>query len=108
MEIDMEGHAHVRVHNMSLMQNTSIPKSTLKLKSNSIAYHYVRSTVAGYVARIGYEPSESIQTDMLTKIELGPTRQRDKASDPGRLIVAENDEFELRTDQMKTRIFDVL
>eukprot|EP00980_Cylindrotheca_fusiformis_P018167 scaffold5886_cov93-Cylindrotheca_fusiformis.AAC.1 len=76
MGIGMEGHAHVRVDNMSVVKNSSIPESTLKKKSNSIAYHYVRSRVAADIARIVYEPSETNLADMLTKIQPGPTRQR--------------------------------
>ena len=76
MGIEIDGHAHVRVDNMSVVNNSSIPESTLKKKSNSIAYHYVRSKVAADIARIAYEPSESNLADMLTKIQPGPVRQR--------------------------------
>ena len=76
MGIGMDGHAHVRVDNMSVVHNSSLPESTLKKKSNSIAYHYVRSKVAAGIARIAYEPTGSNLADMLTKIQPGPVRQR--------------------------------
>jgi hypothetical protein len=76
MGIGMDGHAHVRVDNMSVVHNSSKPESTLKKKSNSIAYHYVRSKVAAGIARIAYEPTGSNLADMLTKIQAGPVRQR--------------------------------
>ena len=76
MGVEIDGHAHVRVDNMSVVNNSSIPESTLKKKSNSIAYHYVRSKVAANIARIAYEPSGSNLADMLTKIQPGPVRQR--------------------------------
>ena len=76
MGIGMDGHAHVRVDNMSVVHNSSLPESTLKKKSNSIAYHYVRSKVAAGIARIAYEPTGSNLADMLTKIQAGPVRQR--------------------------------
>jgi hypothetical protein len=36
MGIPLDGHAHVRVDNMSVVKNTSVPESTLKNQSNSI------------------------------------------------------------------------
>jgi hypothetical protein len=75
MGIGIDGHAHVRVDNMSVVTNSSVPESTLKKKSNSIAYHYVRSKVAADIARIAYEPTGSNLADMLTKIQSGPVRQ---------------------------------
>jgi hypothetical protein len=75
MGIGIDGHAHVRVDNMSVVNNASVPESMLKKKSNSIAYHYVRSKVAAGIARIAYEPTGSNLADMLTKIQPGPVRQ---------------------------------
>jgi hypothetical protein len=49
MGIPLYGHAHVRVDNMSVVKNTSVPESTLKKKSNAIAYHFVREAVAAGV-----------------------------------------------------------
>jgi len=45
MGVPIEGYCHTCVHNMSVVNNTSIPESTLKKKSKSIAYHYVSLSV---------------------------------------------------------------
>ncbi len=76
MEIPLEGYAYVKVYNMSVVRNLSVPELQLKKKSNSIAYHFVRQLVVADVARVSYEPGESNLADMLTKIQAGTTRQR--------------------------------
>jgi len=76
MGIPLDGYAHVKVDNMSVVKNTSVPESQLKKKSNSVAYHYVRQMVAADVGRISYEPTKSNIADMLTKIHVGPERKR--------------------------------
>jgi hypothetical protein len=76
MGVPLEGPAHVRVDNMSVVKNTTLPASVLRKKSNSIAYHYVRENVAGGMMKIGYEPSKSNLADMLTKTQSGPERKR--------------------------------
>ena len=67
---------------MSVVNNTSIPESVLKKKSNSIAYHYVRSKCAEDVLRITYEKTKTNLADILTK---GGTKKafRDKIMFPG-------------------------
>jgi hypothetical protein len=57
--IPIDGHTHMRVDNMSVVKNTSVPESTLKKKSNFIACHYVRKTVAAGIIKIGYETSQT-------------------------------------------------
>lgn len=74
--IPINGHAHMRVDNMSVVNNATVPESNLKKKSNSIAYHFVRESVAAEIVRIAYEPTGSNKADMLTKIQAGPERQR--------------------------------
>jgi hypothetical protein len=76
MGIPIDGHTHMRVDNMSVVKNTSVPESTLKKKSNSIAYHYVREAVAAGIIKIGYETSQTNRADILTKIQTGIERQR--------------------------------
>jgi hypothetical protein len=76
IEIPIDGHPHMRVDNMSVVKNTSVPESTLKKKSNSIAYHYVREAVAAGIIKIGYETSQTNRADILTKIQTGIERQR--------------------------------
>jgi hypothetical protein len=76
MGILIEGPSHVRVDNMSVVMNTTLPESTLKKKRNSIAYHFVRENVAAGVIKIGYKPLETNLADMLTKLQSGPVRKR--------------------------------
>jgi hypothetical protein len=42
MGVPLDGHIHIKVDNMSVVKNTSIPESMLKKKSNSITCHCVR------------------------------------------------------------------
>ena len=74
MGIPLDGYAHIKVDNMSVVRNTSVPESTLKKKSNSIAYHYVRERCAADIGRVSYEPTDTNLADMLTKIQAGPKR----------------------------------
>jgi hypothetical protein len=76
MGIPLEGAANMRVDNMSVVNNTTMPSSVLKKKSNSIAYHYVRENVAAGVIKISYEPSATNLADMLTKTQPGIVRKR--------------------------------
>ena len=76
MGVPLDGPAHIKADNMSVIKNSTIPESTLKKKSNSIAYHYVRERVAAGVANITYENTDTNLADMLTKIQSGPVRQR--------------------------------
>lgn len=76
MGIPLDGPAHIKVDNMSVFNNASKPESVLKKKSNSIAYHYVRENVAAGEIDVGWEPSESNLSDMLSKTQSGPVRKR--------------------------------
>jgi len=76
MGVPMSGYCHTCVDNMSVVNNASIPESTLKKKSNSIAYHYVRSKSAADIIRVAYENTKTNIADMLTKVHSGPIRQR--------------------------------
>ena len=68
MGVPLEGYAHVHIDNMSVVNNTSRPESTLKKKSNTIAYHFVHESVASSMCKIAYEPSKTNLADLLTKI----------------------------------------
>ena len=76
MGVPLDGPAHVKADNLSMVRNSSQPESTLKKKSNSIAYHYVRERCAAGVVRISHEPTATNIADMLTKIQPGPVRRR--------------------------------
>jgi hypothetical protein len=74
--IPIDGATHMRVDNMSVVNNTTSPDSGLRKKSNSIAYHFVRESVAAGWIRIGYESTHTNLADMLTKTQSGPERKR--------------------------------
>ena len=67
MGVPIEGAANVLVDNNSVVQNTTIPTSTLQKKHNAICYHYVREAVASKCIRIAFVPSTENLADMLTK-----------------------------------------
>jgi hypothetical protein len=54
MGIPLDVPAHKCVDNISVVHNSSKPESTLKKKSNSIAYHYVRENGAAKAIKIVY------------------------------------------------------
>ena len=76
MGVPLDGPTHVRVDNMSVVHNTTAPESTLKKKSNSIAYHFVRENVASRVIRIAYENTKTNLADCATKLQSGLERLR--------------------------------
>lgn len=76
MGVPIDGYCHTCVDNNSVVMNTSRPESTLKKKSNSVAYHYVRSKCAADLIRITWEGTKTNVADMLTKIHSGPERKR--------------------------------
>ena len=76
MGVPLTGCTHVKADNMSVVTNSSLPESTLKKKSNSIAYHYVRERAASGAIAVSYEPTDTNPADMLTKIQPGPVRKR--------------------------------
>ena len=53
--------------NKSVLYNTTLPESTLKKKSNSIAYHAVIEGVATGDWITGYEPTDTNVSDLLTE-----------------------------------------
>ena len=74
MGVPIDGPCHVKADNLSVVRNSSQPESTLKKKSNSIAFHYVRERAAARVISVQYEPMDTNLADMLTKIQSGPKR----------------------------------
>ena len=54
--------------NMSVIQNTQNPESTLKKKSNSICYHFIRESVAMGETMTAHIRSEDNPADICTKI----------------------------------------
>jgi hypothetical protein len=76
MGIFLDVHTNVRVHNMSVVRNTSVPESMFEKEIKRIAYHFVQEGVAAGIVRTVYEPTGSNKADILTKLLPGPaTRQ---------------------------------
>ena len=67
MGIPFSDPCYVYGDNQSVLYNTTLPESTLKKKSNSIAFHAVREGVATNEWLTGYEPTDSNVSDLLTK-----------------------------------------
>ena len=61
---------------MSVIHNTSMPKSLLKKKSNSICYHFVRKAVAVKECLTTHVPTLVNWADLLTKV-LSSKKRRD-------------------------------
>ena len=75
--IPVVGHAYVFGDNQSVLANTTIPDSTLKKKSQSIAYHFVREGSARNEWRTTYINTNDNDSDLLTKVlPYGEKRRR--------------------------------
>jgi hypothetical protein len=67
MGIPVDGPSYVYGVNMSVLHNTSNPGSTVKKKSNSIAYHLVRESIAMDEMRTGLVNTDANYSDLMTK-----------------------------------------
>jgi hypothetical protein len=67
MGITVDEPAYVFGDNQSVLANTSAPASTLKKKSNAIAYHFVREGCAKDEWRTAYINTHDNVADLLTK-----------------------------------------
>ncbi len=65
--IPVEGPAFVFGDNKSVLYNSSIPDSTLKKKSQSLSYHFVREGSARDEWRLAYVNTHNNPSDLLTK-----------------------------------------
>ena len=65
--IPVRDHCYVYGDNQSVLCNTTIPDSTLKKKSQSIAYHFVREGAARDEWRTAYVNTHENEADLLTK-----------------------------------------
>ena len=83
MGIPCEGPAYVYGDNQSVLYNTTIPDSTLKKKSQSIAYHFVREGCARNEWRTAYVNTHLNPADLLTK----PLAAGEKRSNFIRMII---------------------
>ena len=64
MGIPIDEETHVMVDNMSMIYNTTRPESTLKKKSNSIAYHFMRESAAAKEIKIQHVGTMENMTDI--------------------------------------------
>ena len=67
MGIPVEGPTYIYGDNQSVLANTTIPDSTLKKKSQSIAYHFVLEGAARCEWRTSYVNTHDNEADLLTK-----------------------------------------
>jgi hypothetical protein len=67
MGIPVIGPAYIFGDNQSVLANTTIPDSTLKKKSQSIAYHFVREGAARDEWRTSYVNTNDNEADLFTK-----------------------------------------
>ena len=67
MDMPCEGPSHIYGDNQSVLCNTTMPDSTLKKKSQSIAYHLIREGAARDEWRITYVNTLVNEADLLTK-----------------------------------------
>ena len=76
MGISCAGLAYIEADNQSVISNTIIPDSTLKKKSQIIAYHMVREGVARDEWRTAYVITYNNQADLLTnQLHAGENRR---------------------------------
>ena len=67
MGIRINGPAFVYGDNQSVLANTMVPDSSLKKKSNSIAFHFVQEGTARDEWRTTYIETDENTSDILTK-----------------------------------------
>jgi hypothetical protein len=65
--VPLDGPANVVTDNLAVVQNSTIPSSTIKKKHNSICYHRVREAIAAGIIRVAHIPSTENLADMFTK-----------------------------------------
>jgi hypothetical protein len=75
MGVPIWGPSLIYGDNMSVIHNTQQPESTLKKKSNSIAYHAVRESVAMGESLTGHVGTNSNVADLATKVLVGKKRR---------------------------------
>jgi hypothetical protein len=76
MGVPVTGPSYIYGDNMSVINNTQRPESTLKKKHNSICYHAIRESVAMGESLTGHIRTEHNLADLLTKVMYGSKRRR--------------------------------
>ena len=67
MGININGPAHIFGDDQSVLANTTVPDSTLKKKTQSVACHFVRESVARDEWRTAHVNTHENPADLLTK-----------------------------------------
>jgi hypothetical protein len=75
MGVPTKGASYVYGDNMSVVNNTSKPESTLMKKSNSMCYHAVCEAVAMGEALVVHIPTKKNLADLFTKVLYGQTHR---------------------------------
>lgn len=68
MGVPINGPSYIMGDNQSVLANSSIPDSTLKKKSQSIAFHFVREGAARDEWRTAYVNTHENESDLLSKV----------------------------------------
>ena len=68
MGIPVEGPAYIHRDNQSMLCNTSRLDSTLKMKSQSIAFHFIHEGVTRDEWQTAYVNTHDNEADILTKV----------------------------------------
>ena len=76
MGIPVQDPTYVYGDNKSVLYNATLPESTLKKKSNSIAYHFVREGTAKDEWRIAYVNTHANPSDLMTKAVPGGEKRQ--------------------------------
>ena len=66
--VPLLGPTNVYCDNQGVVENTSIPESTLSKKHNSINYHVVREAAAAGILRVAKKDTNTNLVDALTKL----------------------------------------
>ncbi len=74
MGVPIWGPSLIYGDNMSVIRNTQRPESTLKKKSNAIAYHAVRESVAMGESLTAHVSTNNNVADLATKVLSGKKR----------------------------------
>ena len=75
MGIPISGPSYTYGDNMSVVHNTSRPKSVLRKKSNSVYYHTLYKSVAMRESVVGHILSKENATDLRIKVLYGQKRR---------------------------------
>ena len=76
MGIPVQDPTYIFGDNKSVLYNSTLPESTLKKKSNSIAYHFVREGTARDEWRIAYVNTHFNPSDIMTKAVPGGEKRQ--------------------------------